>query len=63
MKPIVTVLMTVYNGTNDPLVISKKINALIENISLKKNLNGNEIDSLKSVIFQRIRYGFNIAFS
>ena len=63
MKPIVTVLITVYNGNNDPLVISKKINALIENISLKKNLNGNEIDSLKSVIFQRIRYGFNIAFS
>jgi len=63
MKPIVTVLITVYNGNNDPLVISKKINALIENISLKQNLNGNEINSLKSVIFQRIRYGFNIASS
>jgi glycosyltransferase involved in cell wall biosynthesis/peptidoglycan/xylan/chitin deacetylase (PgdA/CDA1 family) len=45
----------------NPLIISKKINALIERISLKQNLNKDEVNSLKSVIFQRIGYGFSIA--
>ena len=45
----------------NPLKISKKINVLIERISLKQNLNKDEANSLKSVIFQRIGYGFSIA--
>ena len=45
----------------NPLIVSKKINALIESISLKQNLNKDEVNSLKSVIFQRIGYGFSIA--
>ena len=44
----------------NPLKISKKINVLIERISLKQNLNKDEVNSLKSVIFQRIGYGFSI---
>ena len=42
------------------LKISEKINALIESVSLRQNLNKDEINSLKRVIFQRIGYGFSI---
>ena len=44
----------------DFLVVSKKINALIENISLKQNLNKGEITSLKILMFKRMGYGFKI---
>ena len=47
----------------DFLIVSNKIHSLIENISLKKNLNKDEITSLKFLIFKRIGYGFNIASS
>ena len=47
----------------DFLIVSKKINTLIGNISLKQNLNKDEITSLKVLIFRRIGYGFNIGSS
>jgi len=47
----------------DFLSVSNKINALIENISLKQNLNKDEITSLKFLIFKRLGYGFNITSS
>jgi len=45
----------------DFLSVSNKINALIENISLKQNLNKDEANSLKVLVFRRIGYGFKIA--
>ena len=47
----------------DFLIVSNKIHSLIENISLKKNLNKDEITSLKFLIYKRIGYGFNITSS
>jgi glycosyltransferase involved in cell wall biosynthesis len=44
----------------DFLVVSKKINTLIENICLKQNLNNDEITSLKILMFKRMGYGFKI---
>jgi len=46
---------------SNPLTISKKIKALIESVSLKQNLDKDEIYSLKRVLFQRIGYGFRIS--
>ena len=47
----------------DFLNVSNKINILIKNISLKANLNKDEITSLKFLMFKRMGYGFNIASS
>ena len=47
----------------DLLIVSKKIYTLIENISLKQNLNKDEIASLKVLIFRRIGHGFKIGSS
>jgi len=44
----------------DFIVVSKKINTLIENICLKQNLNNDEITSLKILMFKRMGYGFKI---
>ena len=44
----------------DFLSVSNKINALIENISLKQNLNKDEVNSLMVLVFRRIGYGFKI---
>ncbi len=44
----------------DLLIVSNKINALIVNISLKQNLNKDEVISLKILMFKRIGYGFKI---
>ena len=44
----------------DFLNVSNKINTLIKNISLKANLNKDEITSLKFLMFKRMGYGFKI---
>jgi glycosyltransferase involved in cell wall biosynthesis/peptidoglycan/xylan/chitin deacetylase (PgdA/CDA1 family) len=44
-----------------PHIILNKIDILIEAIALKQNLNKEEVDSLKRVIFRRIGYGFSIS--
>ena len=44
----------------DFLSVSNKINSLIENISFKQNLNKDEVNSLKVLVFRRIGYGFKI---
>jgi glycosyltransferase involved in cell wall biosynthesis/peptidoglycan/xylan/chitin deacetylase (PgdA/CDA1 family) len=44
------------------LIISNKITTLIEKISLKKNLDKDEVNSLKRVIFGRIGYGYSITY-
>ena len=45
----------------DFLSVSNKIDALIENISLKQNLNKDEVNSLNILVFRRIGYGFKFA--
>ena len=47
----------------DFLNVSNKINTLIKNISLKANLNKDEITSLNFLIVKRIGYGFKIVSS
>ena len=47
----------------DFLNVSNKINTLIKNITLKTNLNKDEITSLKFLMFKRMGYGFNFASS